>query len=77
MAAAETRAGDGRHDKSMLPSPVAAMPESWSEGAQAPLLSPLLLAAFVACVTGAGALTNCSLLAVLFKSSTRGNFIRQ
>ncbi|KOB79361.1 Uncharacterized protein OBRU01_00520 [Operophtera brumata] len=46
------------------------MPESWPE----PLLSPLLLAAYIACVTGAGALANCSLLAVLHKSSARGLF---
>ncbi|PZC73577.1 hypothetical protein B5X24_HaOG209406 [Helicoverpa armigera] len=37
-----------------------------------PLLPPLALAAYVACVAGAAALANCSVLAALFKTSRTG-----
>ncbi|XP_075971118.1 uncharacterized protein LOC142973348 [Anticarsia gemmatalis] len=37
-----------------------------------PLLPPLVVAAYVACVAGAAALANCSVLAALFKTSRSG-----
>ncbi|XP_022821720.1 uncharacterized protein LOC111353098 [Spodoptera litura] len=37
-----------------------------------PLLPPLALAAYVACVAGAAALANCSVIAALFKTSRSG-----
>ncbi|XP_059048025.1 uncharacterized protein LOC131843409 [Achroia grisella] len=37
-----------------------------------PLVPPLVLAVYIACVAGAGALANCSVLAALFKSARNG-----
>lgn len=37
-----------------------------------PLVPPLALAAYVACVAGAAALANCSVIAALFKTTRSG-----
>lgn len=63
--------------ESLLPvrSPTAdAMPEPELALAPEPLFSPLLLAAYIACVAGAGALANCALLAALLRRSRNGKF---
>ncbi|KAM3967582.1 uncharacterized protein ACR2FA_011064 [Aphomia sociella] len=39
-----------------------------------PLVPPLILAVYIACVAGAGALANCSVLAALLKSARNGLF---
>ncbi|CAG9581269.1 unnamed protein product [Danaus chrysippus] len=40
-----------------------------------PLFPPLILAIYIACVSGAGALANCALLAALFKRTRNGLFL--
>ncbi|XP_026731683.1 uncharacterized protein LOC113496609 isoform X2 [Trichoplusia ni] len=68
-------AGDaaGARPESLIPTQ-SRTADAMSELARAaePLLPPLALAALVACVAGAAALANCSILAALFKTSRSG-----
>ncbi|XP_023945760.2 uncharacterized protein LOC112051385 [Bicyclus anynana] len=49
-----------------------AMSDSGLVSAHGPLLPPLVLAIFIACIAGAGALLNCALIAALLKRSRNG-----
>ncbi|RVE49346.1 hypothetical protein evm_005961 [Chilo suppressalis] len=66
--------GDGRGRQSLLPPRPGgrAMPQPALENAPDPLLPPLAVAIWIACVAGTGILTNFSVIAALLKSSKNG-----